>query len=85
VLDSKGNLVSVGSKVKVLSIHSTITGELQEHELKDVNSMLGCIFEVYEIDQHEHAWVEKWWNIDEENSYSHSLALSSYEIEVVNS
>lgn len=81
--DSRGRLISVGMKVRVLAIDAAITNKLPEKALGDINSMLGGVFEVYEIDEHQHAWVEKWWGLDTKNPYSHSLALINSQIEIV--
>jgi hypothetical protein len=43
--------------------------------------MVGEVFEVYEIDEHGAAWVEKVWN-DPNGQRSHSLALDAHEMEV---
>jgi len=45
--------------------------------------MIGCIFEVEEIDEYGHAWVTKWWRRGDAHSVSHGLALSPSEMEVV--
>lgn len=81
--DFKGAQIYVGARVKVLSIDQSIMSELTESEVRDINSMLGEIFEVYEIDKYRQAWVEKWWHLGEGKSYSHSLGLSSNELEFI--
>jgi len=83
-LDKNGHEVKVGSLVKVLKIDPKVTEFLSDDEAKDVNSMLNEIFEVYEIDEHGGAWVEKWWDRGEGQTESHSLSLSSSEMELVN-
>ena len=45
--------------------------------------MIGEILEVYEIDDYGSPWVKKWWCLPEGKSFSHSLALASSEMEVV--
>jgi len=45
--------------------------------------MVGEVFEVYEIDEHGGAWIEKWWRDGDDVSHSHSLALAPHEMEVV--
>jgi len=83
VCDIKGNKVKIGSKVKVIYIDPKITALLPENEVKDINSMLNEVFEVYEIDEYDGAWVEKWWRRGEGKSESHSLSLSSKDMELV--
>lgn len=81
--DIKGSKIFVGARVKVLFIDQSIMSELTESEVKDINSMLGEIFEVYEIDDYGQAWVEKWWHSGDGKSYAHSLGLSPSELELV--
>ncbi len=81
--DFNGAQIFVGAKVKVLFIDQSIMNGLPPSEVNDINSMLGEIFEVYEIDEYGQAWVEKWWHLGEGKSYSHSLGLSSTELELV--
>jgi ferritin-like metal-binding protein YciE len=83
VHDFKGAKIYVGARVKVISIDQSIMSELTEGEVRDINSMLGEVFEVYEIDEYGQAWVEKWWHLGEGKSYSHSLGLSSSELEFI--
>jgi len=44
--------------------------------------MRGQIFEVYQIDEWNYAWVEKRWNSGSDAPYSHALALSPDEMEL---
>jgi hypothetical protein len=82
-LDRNGNVVSVGTAVRVVAIPQSVFRDLAPEEAADVESMRGEVFSVYEIDQWGHAWVKKWWRIAEDQSYSHSLALAPNEMEVV--
>jgi hypothetical protein len=50
-----------------------------------IQSMLGEILEVYEVDPSGRAWVEKWWQLADGSSASHSIALESHEMELVQS
>ena len=81
VRDRSGNLVTVGSHVRVLSI-SPLASSVEPAEVERVQSMLGQVFEVYEIDSCGRAWVEKWWHLSSDQSFSHSLALESQEMEL---
>lgn len=80
--DKNGNVVQVGTKVKVLEISQSLLSKLDNNERLDVMSMKDQIFTVYEIDEHGQAWVEKWWRENEKESFSHSLGLSPTEMEV---
>lgn len=75
----------MGTFVKVLSIDSELLSKMEHEERTLVESMLGGVFEVYEIDTQNQAWVEKWWHEDKSNSISHSLGLRSTEMLVVES
>jgi hypothetical protein len=58
---------------------------LPHDEIEDVRSMIGEVFEVYEIDEYGSPWVEKSWHFPEDDKYkSHSIALDSNEMELVN-
>jgi uncharacterized ferritin-like protein (DUF455 family) len=78
-----GNEIAVGDKVRVLSADPKILQQLSKTERKRAESMVGEIFEVYEVDEHGHSWVEKWWHFEDGKSRSHSLALLPEEIEKI--
>ena len=80
VLDKNGRSVTVGVRVRVLSI-PPLDPEMEESEVARVNSMLGEEFDVYEVDPYGRAWVEKWWHDGPDKSTSHSLALESGDME----
>ena len=80
--DVNGKDVFVGSKVKVLSIDEALLQALPSEEIADVKSMIGEVFEVYEVND-QYASVEKWWNRGEGRSESHSIALAEHEMELV--
>ena len=82
-IDRSGRLVKVGSKVRILGLSQSFLGRLPDDEIEDVRSMIGEILEVYEIDDYGSPWVMKWWHLPEGKSFSHSLALASSEMEVV--
>jgi hypothetical protein len=81
--DRNGALVSVGTIVRVLEVSEDLLAALPDEEAARVKSMKGAALSVYGIDEWGSAWVEKWWNIGEENPLSHSLALAPNEMEVV--
>ncbi len=82
VKDCRGTPVTVGSLVRVLSIPTWLFERIPPEEHADLRSMLGEVFEVYELDEWGGAWVEKWWNGPGE-SHGHSLSLAAEEMEVV--
>jgi hypothetical protein len=81
--DRHGHPVTVGMRVRVTGIDPSVTRDLPGAEGQDVASMLGEVFEVYEIDERGAAWVEKQWPQSDGASRSHSLALDPREMEVV--
>jgi hypothetical protein len=57
---------------------------LPPDEKQDVLSMIGEAFEVEEIDEYSHPWVRKSWPNEEEGKcHSHSIALESQEMVLV--
>ena len=76
--DSKDNSILVGDSVRVISIPDI---NYPEDEIEDVKSMKGEIFKIESI-ENDHVEVTKWWKKENE-SYSHSLYLTSTEIELV--
>jgi len=80
--DIGNKTVKEGDSVRVLSIDQTVIEKLSNEEKQDVNSMLGEIFEVEEIDEYGSAWVTKWWDRGEGEKESHSLGLSPNEMEL---
>ena len=83
-VDKNGNEVKVGSLVRVIKIDPSLIEILPDEEVDDVKSMLNDVLEVYEIDEYDCAWVEKWWDRGDGETESHSLSLSSSEMELAN-
>ena len=82
--DKQGNIISVGSLVRLLRLSGSWLDDLPLEERTDVLSMVGQIFEVEEIDEYGHPWVSKWWPSEHaENAHSHSIALNADEYELV--
>jgi len=75
--------VTVGSHVRLLTIPESVLGPLPPEERGDLESMLGEVFEVYEIDEWNQAWVAKEWAEGEGKYRAHSLGLDSHEMEWV--
>lgn len=83
--DKYGRPVVVGSQVRILELPPTFLKSLPPDEVEDIRSMIGEIFEVYEIDKYGSPWVGKGWNYPDAGKYiGHSLALDAHEMELVN-
>jgi hypothetical protein len=74
VPDRNGKKVLVDSRVRVVAIAAFLERDLPPEECECVRSMLGEVFEIYEIDEWGGAWVQY---------QSHSLSLESDEMELV--
>jgi hypothetical protein len=83
VLDSHGQLVQLGTRVRVLSLPSGVIETVEKEEVDRVLSMVGEVFEVDEIDEHGCAWVTKWWDVGPGEKDAHGLALSAENMEIV--
>ncbi len=81
--DKNGRPVKVGAKVRVLALSHKLIDSLPDDEAKNVRSMVGEVFKVYEIDKYGSPWVEKSWHLPGGKSFSHSVALESREMELV--
>ena len=82
--DRNGRSVTVGTRVRIIALSDSLLGSLPVNEVDDVRSMIGEVFEVYEIDQYGCAWVGKGWLNDDGDDYrGHSVALDPEEMEVV--
>ena len=83
-LDKVGKPVCVGARVRLLSLSGNWLEDLPDEEKQDVLSMVGEVFEIEEIDEYGHPWVRKSWpNEMEGKCHSHSIALESHEMELV--
>jgi len=80
VLDRNGRPVKVGTRVRVLSVPASLMNTLPPEEQAQVASMVGEVFEVYEIEA-QTAWVEKVWRTSD-GEESHALALATDEMEL---
>jgi hypothetical protein len=82
--DINGNTVRVGVHVRLLRLSGRWLDELPPDEKPDVLSMIGGVFEIEEIDEYGHPWIRKSWPNEEEGTCrSHSIALESEEMEMV--
>ena len=80
-VDRNGTLVRVGTRVRVISLSGEWFENLPDDEKADVQSMIGDVFAVEEIDEYGQPWVEKSWSDDENHCHSHSVALEPHEME----
>jgi len=75
--------VTVGCRVRVLTIPESVARPLAPDDRADLLSMLGEVFEVDEIDEWGQAWVRKQWSTGDGGYRYHSLGLASHEMERV--
>lgn len=67
-LDRNGNLASVGRLVRIVKLRGRWVEELPPDERARVQSMIGQIFEVEEIDEYGQPWVRMSWPNEEEGT-----------------
>lgn len=80
-IDCNGTLVSVGAQVRVLALSGSWYDALPPEERVLVESMIGEVFEIEEIDEYGQPWVRKSWPNEEEGTcQSHSIALEPREM-----
>jgi hypothetical protein len=83
-VDRNGKLVAVGTLVRVVQLSGSWFEQLPPDERIRVESMIGQVFPVEEIDQYGQPWVRKSWpNEAEGTCQSHSVALEPSEMEFV--
>jgi hypothetical protein len=83
--DRNGNLVRIGTHVRLIALSGRWLDELPDDERVDVISMVGEVLEVEEIDEDGRPWIRKSWpDGDDGSCYGHSIALDPDEMEVVN-
>jgi len=83
-IDRNGNVIHVGSLVRVVRLSGRWFDDLPEDEKADVHSMIGEVFEVVEIDEYGQPWVRKEWPDEQAGTcHSHSVALEPEEMEHV--
>ena len=84
VVDRHGKPVVVGTNVRMLEVTEALRNRIPKKEWAELQTMVGEVFMVYEIDEHGAAWVEKVWLGRKGNRRSsHHYALDSHEMEVV--
>lgn len=81
--DHNGNAVAVGDRVRLLTLSGDWFDKLPEDEKTNVESMIGEVFAVEEIDEYGHPWIYKDFPESEDRVRSHSIAVEPNEIEIV--
>jgi hypothetical protein len=82
--DRNGNAVRVGDRIRLVSLSGQWLEELPDDETSDVQSMIGEVFRIEEIDEFGHPWIRKSWPNDKYGTcHSHSIALETQEMELV--
>jgi len=71
--------------VRVLAIAEFLARDLPPDEFAHLQTMLGMVFPVTEIDKWGGAWVELEVPVDANHFQSHSLSLAANEMELVSS
>jgi hypothetical protein len=83
-VDIDGTLVQVGSRVRVLAFNGDWYDNLPREERMLVESMIGEVFTVEEIDEIGQPWVcKRWPNEAEGTCESHSVALEPHEMKCI--
>jgi hypothetical protein len=72
--DRNGKAVTVGARVRLVTLSGTWVEELPLEERADVASMIGAVFTV-EIDEDGDVWVEQRWDDGDGVSHGHSIRL----------
>jgi len=82
--DRNGNVVKVGARVRLLSLSGAWLDELPPAEKGEALSMIGEVFDVYDIDEYGQPWILKAWRAERNGeTKSHSVAPAPCEIEIV--
>ena len=83
VKDIHGNTVCLGTRVRLLKIADFLRKRLPRDEVEQLDSMVGEVFTVEEIDEYGWPWISKSFPTGDDGCQGHSLALDSDEFEVV--
>lgn len=82
--DRDGNVVEVGTLVRILRFYGKWVDDLPEDERANVLSMVGETLRVHEIDEYGRPWVTKVWPGElPDTMRSHDVALDADEMLVV--
>ncbi len=83
-LDCHGTLVHVGSRVRILGLSGRWLDDLLGDERGQVESMIGEVLAVDEIDEYGQPWVRKSWGDEAAGAcMGHAIALEPWEMECV--
>lgn len=82
-MDCHGRRVHVGSRVRVLKIAAWLAREIPADEFARLQSLVGTILPITEIDEWGAAWIEAEFPQTPDRIYTHDLALDSDEMELV--
>ena len=74
--DINNRSVSVGTKVRILSLSGQWLENLPQNEKQDILSMIGETFVVEEIDEYGKPWICKSWQVKEGENYCHHISLN---------
>lgn len=83
VVDKHGNIVQIGSLVRLLSFEPRILERLPKDEVIKLNSMLNDIFPVQDIEDGTKIRIEKMWDHGEGRIEVHALLVSGEDVELV--
>ena len=81
--DAKGRPVAKGSMVRVLGFQEGLFKSMPEDEVPYVQSFLGEVLEVEEIDESGVAWVWKSWPQADGHCQTHGVGLEPHLMELV--
>ena len=82
--DRLGRIVDIGNFVRIVTLAGDWFDLLPVDERIHVESMIGEVFQIEDIDEHGHPWVSKYWPGDTDGIYrSHSVALAAQEMECI--
>lgn len=81
-VDSRGQKVVVGDLIRVLNVRASVLDRLDADGRAKVLSMQGAVLRVYDVDEWGGAWVRQEWSMGAGRIRSHSLMLSSADMEL---
>ena len=81
--DCQDQPVGLGDKVRLICVPKWLIEKLPSDEVERIESMIGEVFIVDEIDEYGGVWVEKVWDSGNGTLLSHSLSLNPEEMELI--
>ena len=82
-VDCNGNAVFTGDKIKLLKLSESLLSEIPEEEAMILESMIGKIFQIDEIDEFGNTWVNLCVYHGKGMNECHSYNLDSGEMELI--